>query len=69
MTRLHCICRNGAAALAVTRSSDVSKSSMPYEDIDCVINGEYTVGCRREGHDVYLPFSFISKYFEVIFQL
>ena len=66
------MCRDGAAAQSgsqVTRSADVSKGSMPYEDIDCVINGEYTVGCRREGDDVYLPFSFISKYFEVRFQL
>ncbi|CAG4906601.1 unnamed protein product [Colias eurytheme] len=35
------------------------------EDIDCVINGEYSVGCRRDHDEVYLPFSFIRKYFEV----
>ncbi|XP_053688779.1 D-glucuronyl C5-epimerase B [Sabethes cyaneus] len=35
------------------------------EEIDCVINQEYTIGCRREGDEVYLPFSFLSKYFEV----
>ena len=35
-------------------------------DIDCVINGEYTVACRRDAADeVFLPFSFIEKYFEV----
>lgn len=35
------------------------------EEIDCVINQEYTIGCRREGDEVYLPFSFLNKYFEV----
>lgn len=34
-------------------------------EIDCVINQEYTIGCRKEGDEVYLPFSFIKKYFEV----
>lgn len=48
-----------------SRVVDLSKNSIPYQELDCVINGEYTVGCRREGEDVYLPFSFISKYFEV----
>lgn len=35
------------------------------EEIDCVINGDYTVACRKEGDEVYLPFSFLHKYFEV----
>lgn len=35
------------------------------EEIDCHINGEYTVSCRREADEVYIPFSFIHKYFEV----
>ncbi|XP_066998204.1 D-glucuronyl C5-epimerase [Anabrus simplex] len=36
-----------------------------YEEIDCNINGEFTVSCRKEGGEVYLPFSFLHKYFEV----
>ena len=36
-----------------------------YSEIDCVINDEYKVTCRREGQEVYLPFSFVGKYFEV----
>ncbi|KAG8291443.1 D-glucuronyl C5-epimerase [Homalodisca vitripennis] len=36
-----------------------------FEELDCNINGEYTIGCRREGEEVYLPFSFLHKYFEV----
>lgn len=34
-------------------------------EIDCVINQEYSIGCRREGDEIYLPFSFIKKYFEI----
>ncbi len=40
-------------------------AGLPYSEIDCVINDEYKVACRREGTEVYLPFSFVSKYFEV----
>ncbi|KPJ07372.1 D-glucuronyl C5-epimerase [Papilio machaon] len=35
------------------------------QEIECVINGEYSVACRRDRDQVYLPFSFIHKYFEV----
>ncbi|XP_056641918.1 D-glucuronyl C5-epimerase B [Diorhabda sublineata] len=35
------------------------------EEIDCEINGDYIIGCRKEGDDVYLPFSFLHRYFEV----
>lgn len=36
-------------------------------EIDCVINAEYSIGCRKslESDEVYLPFSFLKKYFEV----
>ncbi|XP_077280040.1 D-glucuronyl C5-epimerase isoform X1 [Temnothorax americanus] len=36
-----------------------------YQEIDCHINGDYSVGCRKEGDEVYVPFSFIHKYFEI----
>ncbi|KAJ8911450.1 hypothetical protein NQ315_013812, partial [Exocentrus adspersus] len=35
------------------------------EEIDCDINGEKEIPCRKEGDEVYIPFSFIHKYFEV----
>ncbi|KAJ8932754.1 hypothetical protein NQ314_014454, partial [Rhamnusium bicolor] len=35
------------------------------EEIDCDINGEYVIGCRKEGDEVYIPFSFLHRYFEV----
>uniref|UniRef100_T1JNE4 heparosan-N-sulfate-glucuronate 5-epimerase n=1 Tax=Strigamia maritima TaxID=126957 RepID=T1JNE4_STRMM len=35
------------------------------EEIECLINGEYPISCRREGQEVYVPFSFLHKYFEV----
>ncbi|XP_036399027.1 D-glucuronyl C5-epimerase B-like [Megalops cyprinoides] len=36
-----------------------------YEEIDCLINDDVTIKGRREGSDVYLPFSWVEKYFEV----
>ncbi|NXY16771.1 GLCE epimerase, partial [Atrichornis clamosus] len=38
---------------------------LKYEEIDCVINEEHTVKGRREGNEVFLPFSWVEKYFEV----
>ncbi|KAG4073608.1 hypothetical protein HA402_000832 [Bradysia odoriphaga] len=35
------------------------------EEIECLINQKYSVSCRREGDEVYLPFSFLHDYFEV----
>lgn len=35
------------------------------EEIECFINDEYAVPCRQESGEVYVPFSFIHKYFEV----
>lgn len=43
-----------------------SKGTGPkYEEIDCVINEDQTIRCRREGSEVYMPFSWMEKYFEV----
>lgn len=36
-----------------------------YEEIDCLINDESTIKGRREGGEVFLPFSWMEKYFEV----
>lgn len=38
-------------------------------DIECVINGEYSVGCRRDTarDEVFVPFSLVHKYFEVFY--
>ncbi|XP_038623301.1 D-glucuronyl C5-epimerase isoform X2 [Tachyglossus aculeatus] len=36
-----------------------------YEEIDCLINEEQTIRGRREGPEVYLPFSWVEKYFDV----
>lgn len=37
----------------------------PFEDIECNINAEYIIACKKQGSEVFLPFSFIQKYFEV----
>lgn len=36
-----------------------------YDEIDCLINDEVTIKGRREGGEVYMPFSWIERYFEV----
>ncbi|KAM9860810.1 D-glucuronyl C5-epimerase B [Aulostomus maculatus] len=36
-----------------------------YEEIDCLVNDESIVKCRREGTEIYMPFSWMEKYFEV----
>ncbi|XP_076365388.1 D-glucuronyl C5-epimerase B-like [Tachypleus tridentatus] len=35
------------------------------DDIDCLINEKYTVPCKQEEDEVYVPFSFLHEYFEV----
>lgn len=35
------------------------------DEIECSINGEYSVSCRRDRDQVFVPFSFIHKYFEI----
>ncbi|XP_070207381.1 D-glucuronyl C5-epimerase-like [Littorina saxatilis] len=40
-------------------------ASLKYHEMDCVINGDYPVKCRREGPEVFMPLSFIQTYFEV----
>ncbi len=39
------------------------------EEIDCVINNQDKdiVDCRKEGEEIFMPFSFIKKYFDVSF--
>lgn len=36
----------------------------PHE-IECLINGEDRINCLKEGDEVYIPFRFIHRYFEV----
>nr|XP_022341393.1 D-glucuronyl C5-epimerase-like [Crassostrea virginica]XP_022341394.1 D-glucuronyl C5-epimerase-like [Crassostrea virginica]XP_022341395.1 D-glucuronyl C5-epimerase-like [Crassostrea virginica]XP_022341396.1 D-glucuronyl C5-epimerase-like [Crassostrea virginica]XP_022341397.1 D-glucuronyl C5-epimerase-like [Crassostrea virginica]XP_022341399.1 D-glucuronyl C5-epimerase-like [Crassostrea virginica]XP_022341400.1 D-glucuronyl C5-epimerase-like [Crassostrea virginica]XP_022341401.1 D-glucuron len=51
----------------VAQSYNHVKENKPikYAEIECVINGDYSVEGRREGKEVFLPFSFIQNYFEV----
>ncbi|KAG8574909.1 hypothetical protein GDO81_009384 [Engystomops pustulosus] len=44
---------------------DSKVSGLKYEEIDCLINEDRNVHCRREGNEVYMPFSWMEKYFEV----
>jgi len=49
----------------VNREEKQNANLQSYEEIDCSINGLYKVHCRRENSDVFVPFSFLEKYFEV----
>lgn len=39
----------------------------PLQDIECLINQEYTIRCKRDedDHEVYVPFSFLRNYFDI----
>ncbi|XP_072320953.1 D-glucuronyl C5-epimerase B-like [Eucyclogobius newberryi] len=43
----------------------VGAAGNKFEEMDCLINDEATVKGRREGAEVYFPFSWMEKYFEV----
>lgn len=45
--------------------SDKPKDFVGSEEIDCFINNDYVIGCKKEGDEVFLPFSFLKKYYEV----
>lgn len=51
-----------------TTDSKIIKSSK-FSDthpIDCIINDEYPISCLKgENEEVYVPFSFLKKYFEI----
>ncbi|XP_028158304.1 D-glucuronyl C5-epimerase [Ostrinia furnacalis] len=46
-------------------SNALSERTAASDEIECVINGEYSVACRRDRDEVFVPFSFIHKYFEI----
>uniref|UniRef100_A0A1A9VNW4 Uncharacterized protein n=1 Tax=Glossina austeni TaxID=7395 RepID=A0A1A9VNW4_GLOAU len=54
---------DGRASIAA--SDDVNLQEV--QDIECIINQEYTVHCKRDGdnHEVYVPFSFLCHYFDI----
>jgi len=50
----------------VAAAAAAQSTSVKYHGIECVINNEYSVSCRQDANgEVYLPFRFIRKYFEV----
>ncbi|KAF7284257.1 hypothetical protein GWI33_022254 [Rhynchophorus ferrugineus] len=55
-------------AIILMNGSDLNEKGFDIqgsEEIDCDINGEYVIGCRKEGEEVYIPFSFLHRYFEI----
>nr|SVE79356.1 EOG090X0272 [Daphnia magna] len=61
----------GHATSSHTRFIHRLKESSPesrgklYEELLCSINGMYQISCRKEGREVFIPFSFLEKYYEV----
>lgn len=51
--------------VAQSFKENLNKNALKYKEIECVVNGEESFKCRREAKEVYMPFSFIQKYFEV----
>ncbi|GAB6023654.1 hypothetical protein CHUAL_008421 [Chamberlinius hualienensis] len=48
------------------RTSSNSVHSNAVEKIECVINDDYSIPCQRDDEgEVFVPFSFLKKYFEV----
>ncbi|XP_028678324.1 D-glucuronyl C5-epimerase-like [Erpetoichthys calabaricus] len=45
--------------------NNIKSLGLKYDELDCLINDDYTIKGRREGNEVYLPFSWVEKYFEV----
>lgn len=52
--------------VAQSFKENVNKNALKCKEIECVINGEESFKCRREAKEVYMPFSFIQRYFEVL---
>ncbi|XP_066295809.1 D-glucuronyl C5-epimerase B-like [Branchiostoma lanceolatum] len=46
-------------------NSNLGPGRQKYQPMECLINDEYSIECRRENDEVYVPFSFLEKYFEV----
>ncbi|XP_059061251.1 D-glucuronyl C5-epimerase B [Achroia grisella] len=46
-------------------SNALSERNVGSDEIECSINGEFSVACRRHRDEIYVPFTFIHKYFEI----
>ena len=50
---------------STTSSNKLAKSKDSTDEIKCEINGNYSIKCLRFNGQVYFPFDFIQKYFDV----
>ena len=57
---------NCAPCLNVTQTKmAVHGNQSNLHHIKCAVNGVYTIDCRRDKGEIYMPASFVEKYFEV----
>uniref|UniRef100_A0A8D8W139 heparosan-N-sulfate-glucuronate 5-epimerase n=1 Tax=Cacopsylla melanoneura TaxID=428564 RepID=A0A8D8W139_9HEMI len=47
------------------KHSEEPNNLKQFEDISCQINGDYSVKCKKLTGEVYVPFTFLHKYFDV----
>lgn len=47
-------------------NSDDNSVSYQLRGIECHINNNEVIDCRKDKDEVFIPFSFIKKYFEVL---
>lgn len=43
----------------------VNADQTAFKEIICNINGDYNISCRKQADEVFVPFKFLHKYFEV----
>lgn len=60
---VHFVNRGAKNYNALANEMDIPQSNI--KNIECEINKEYSVQCLKDNNEVYMPFSFIQKYFEV----
>lgn len=59
--------RHSQSSETMSSSAAGQDQLTPLQDIECAINQEYSIHCKRDenANEVYVPFSFLRQYFDV----
>lgn len=52
-------------AFSNIQAQSAPRTHSQFKEVPCSINGEYNISCRKEGEEVFVPFTFIKKYFDI----
>ncbi|XP_066247990.1 D-glucuronyl C5-epimerase B [Euwallacea similis] len=67
---LYSMCNTQASNLQSPRDQSFNVLELQsVVDIHCDINGEYSIGCKKDDQEVYVPVTFLKKYFEIYGEL